>query len=125
LFVRTKSGFISEWRQRGTCCHEKVRRIATRRRFSKRRKESTESLLESTQSPNENPALNFPRGWVAEWSNAHAWKACLPQGNGGSNPPPSAPRHAWGATLAAAMARRKCRSFPAMPRQEPHAWRGY
>src|SRR5260221_14736110 len=33
------------------------------------------------------PAEN---GWVAEWSNAHAWKACLPQGNGGSNPPPSA-----------------------------------
>ena len=30
-------------------------------------------------------------GWVAEWSIAHAWKACLPQGNGGSNPPPSAP----------------------------------
>src|SRR5207249_7233371 len=30
-------------------------------------------------------------GWVAEWSNAHAWKACLPQGNEGSNPSPSAP----------------------------------
>lgn len=30
------------------------------------------------------------RGWVAEWSNAHAWKACLPQGNQGSNPCPSA-----------------------------------
>ena len=29
-------------------------------------------------------------GWVAEWSNAHAWKACLPKGNGGSNPSPSA-----------------------------------
>jgi hypothetical protein len=29
-------------------------------------------------------------GWVAEWSNAHAWKACLPQGNQGSNPCPSA-----------------------------------
>lgn len=29
-------------------------------------------------------------GWVAEWSNAHAWKACLPQGNAGSNPAPSA-----------------------------------
>ena len=27
---------------------------------------------------------------MAEWSIAHAWKACLPQGNGGSNPPPSA-----------------------------------
>ena len=31
-------------------------------------------------------------GWVAEWSNAHAWKACLPQGNQGSNPCPSARR---------------------------------
>ena len=30
-------------------------------------------------------------GWVAERSIAHAWKACLPKGNGGSNPPPSAP----------------------------------
>ncbi len=30
------------------------------------------------------------QGWVAEWSNAHAWKACLPQGNQGSNPCPSA-----------------------------------
>ena len=30
------------------------------------------------------------RGWVAEWSNAHAWKACLPKGNQGSNPCPSA-----------------------------------
>ena len=29
-------------------------------------------------------------GWVAEWSNAHAWKACLPKGNQGSNPCPSA-----------------------------------
>jgi Tfp pilus assembly protein PilF len=27
---------------------------------------------------------------VAEWSIAHAWKACLPQGNQGSNPCPSA-----------------------------------
>ena len=27
---------------------------------------------------------------MAEWSNAHAWKACLPQGNQGSNPCPSA-----------------------------------
>ena len=31
-----------------------------------------------------------PSGWVAEWSIAHAWKACLPQGNAGSNPAPSA-----------------------------------
>ena len=31
------------------------------------------------------------QGWVAEWSNAHAWKACLPKGNQGSNPCPSAP----------------------------------
>ncbi len=29
-------------------------------------------------------------GRVAEWSIAHAWKACLPKGNVGSNPPPSA-----------------------------------
>ena len=29
------------------------------------------------------------KGWVAEWSIAHAWKACVPQGTGGSNPPPS------------------------------------
>ena len=34
--------------------------------------------------------LSKDLGWVAEWSIAHAWKACLPQGNGGSNPPPSA-----------------------------------
>ena len=27
---------------------------------------------------------------MAEWSNAHAWKACLPKGNQGSNPCPSA-----------------------------------
>lgn len=27
---------------------------------------------------------------MAEWSNAHAWKACIPQGIGGSNPPLSA-----------------------------------
>src|ERR1700719_3801138 len=31
------------------------------------------------------------KGWVAEWSNAHAWKACLPKGNQGSNPCPSVP----------------------------------
>src|ERR1700730_3582527 len=38
-------------------------------------------------------ALSFaPLGWVAEWSNAHAWKACLPKGNQGSNPCPSATR---------------------------------
>src|SRR5947209_7795132 len=36
-------------------------------------------------------ALKAVRGWVAEWSNAHAWKACLPQGNQGSNPCPSVP----------------------------------
>ena len=50
-------------------------------------------------APAKSGALVFPRaghargrfGWVAEWSIAHAWKACLPQGNGGSNPPPSAP----------------------------------
>src|ERR1043165_1165739 len=36
-------------------------------------------------------ALTFAlAGWVAEWSNAHAWKACLPKGNQGSNPCPSA-----------------------------------
>ncbi len=35
------------------------------------------------------------RGWVAEWSNAHAWKACLPQGNQGSNPCPSASLASW------------------------------
>ncbi len=29
-------------------------------------------------------------GWVAEWSIAHAWKACILKGIGGSNPPPSA-----------------------------------
>jgi hypothetical protein len=27
---------------------------------------------------------------VAEWLNAHAWKACLRKRNGGSNPPLSA-----------------------------------
>ena len=31
---------------------------------------------------------------MAEWLKAHAWKACLPQGNQGSNPCLSAiPRH--------------------------------
>ena len=30
------------------------------------------------------------KGKMAEWSNAHAWKACIPQGIGGSNPPLSA-----------------------------------
>ena len=29
-------------------------------------------------------------GEVAEWLNAHAWKACLRKRNGGSNPPLSA-----------------------------------
>ena len=31
-------------------------------------------------------------GGVAEWLKAHAWKACLPKGNAGSNPAPSATR---------------------------------
>src|SRR5947207_4336279 len=30
-------------------------------------------------------------GWVTEWLIVHAWKACVPKGTGGSNPPPSAP----------------------------------
>src|SRR5439155_15858393 len=29
-------------------------------------------------------------GWVTEWLIVHAWKACVPKGTGGSNPPPSA-----------------------------------
>jgi hypothetical protein len=29
------------------------------------------------------------RGWVTERSIVHAWKACVPKGTGGSNPPPS------------------------------------
>ena len=32
----------------------------------------------------------FFSGWVAEWSNAHAWKACVQQCTEGSNPSPSA-----------------------------------
>src|SRR5881396_388436 len=28
-------------------------------------------------------------GWVTERSIVHAWKACVPKGTGGSNPPPS------------------------------------
>ena len=32
-------------------------------------------------------------GGVAEWLKAHAWKACLPKGNAGSNPAPSAITH--------------------------------
>ena len=28
-------------------------------------------------------------GRLAEWSNAHRWKRCVPQGTGGSNPPSS------------------------------------
>ena len=32
------------------------------------------------------------RGEMAEWLKAHAWKACLPQGNVGSNPTLSAIR---------------------------------
>ena len=31
-----------------------------------------------------------PAGEMAEWLKAHAWKACLPQGNVGSNPTLSA-----------------------------------
>src|SRR5437868_13754582 len=31
-----------------------------------------------------------PTGWVTEWLIVHAWKACVPKGTGGSNPPPSA-----------------------------------
>src|SRR5205814_5182357 len=30
-----------------------------------------------------------PTGWVTEWLIVHAWKACVPKGTGGSNPPPS------------------------------------
>ena len=37
-----------------------------------------------------NLALLKIKGEVAEWLNAHAWKACLRQRNGGSNPPLSA-----------------------------------
>src|SRR3977135_895402 len=33
--------------------------------------------------------LELSLGWVAEWSNAHAWTACLPQGTQGYNPCPS------------------------------------
>ena len=33
---------------------------------------------------------NLKIGEVAEWLNAHAWKACLRKRNGGSNPPLSA-----------------------------------
>src|SRR6266480_4283350 len=29
-------------------------------------------------------------GWVTERLIVHAWKACVPKGTGGSNPPPSA-----------------------------------
>ena len=32
----------------------------------------------------------YAQGWVAEWSNAHAWKACVQQCTEGSNPSPSA-----------------------------------
>jgi hypothetical protein len=32
----------------------------------------------------------FTSGEMAEWLKAHAWKACLPQGNVGSNPTLSA-----------------------------------
>jgi hypothetical protein len=30
-------------------------------------------------------------GWVTERLIVHAWKACVPKGTGGSNPPPSGP----------------------------------
>ena len=30
--------------------------------------------------------VEFEAGEMAEWLKAHAWKACLPQGNQGSNP---------------------------------------
>ena len=33
---------------------------------------------------------SYSKGEVAEWLNAHAWKACLRKRNGGSNPPLSA-----------------------------------
>ena len=56
------------------------------------------------------PALNSASpGWVAEWSNAHAWKACLPQGNQGSNPCPSALAGSFRLSLCAFS-----RSIPAM-----------
>ena len=35
-------------------------------------------------------ALDLAIGWVTERSIVHAWKACVPKGTGGSNPPPSA-----------------------------------
>ena len=34
--------------------------------------------------------LGASYGWVTERSIVHAWKACVPKGTGGSNPPPSA-----------------------------------
>ena len=39
-------------------------------------------MIDSYSPPN--------RGEMAEWLKAHAWKACLPQGNVGSNPTLSA-----------------------------------
>src|ERR1700745_2462274 len=35
-------------------------------------------------------ASRIENGWVTERSIVHAWKACVPKGTGGSNPPPSA-----------------------------------
>ena len=34
-------------------------------------------------------------GWVTEWLIVHAWKACVPKGTGGSNPPPSVFSSKW------------------------------
>src|SRR6476620_7119780 len=62
-------------------------------------------------------------GWVTEWLIVHAWKACVPKGTGGSNPPPSAPAslsQAWMdrlSTFASSMRRQS--GAPVLPLPAP------
>src|SRR5438477_1253682 len=46
--------------------------------------------LHSSTSTSKSTITSTTLGWVTEWLIVHAWKACVPKGTGGSNPPPSA-----------------------------------
>src|SRR5215467_9209603 len=59
-----------------------VRAVAA---FSERRNETDATVGDRRYSRS-----RFFHGWVTEWLIVHAWKACVPKGTGGSNPPPSA-----------------------------------
>ena len=46
------------------------------------------SICRTVFLPRHQTADNAAQGWVAEWSNAHAWKACVPKRYRGFESPP-------------------------------------